>query len=796
VTPLFPAPPEIEEPPAEPYVRSAADLLRLTVGVIVVLLGLLLAAGASNALTGFDRDVVGLFANLPDIVETILIGTFSVVAGLIPAGVIVYVLVRRRFRLLGMLLLAGFVAMFALDGLNAGIHALFGAPELQADPARLGADIESPDSAYVTWLVAVITVASPWLKARWRRFAWVTVVLALFFRIVGGNDLPSDLVLALGVGMVSGSAWLLVFGAPNHRPSGVSIAAAMERTGIPLARLKAASVDARSSAPYFGEAVDGRPIFMKILSPDNRDKNLLFRLYRFLRFKGVDDRGAFVSLQRLIEHEALVALYVNDGGIRTPRLLTVTDVGGDGFLLAYQRISGDSLDSVEDETLTDEMLRQVWQEVRLLRRQRIAHRDLRLSNVFLDSEGQPWMIDFGSGEMAATDLMLDMDVAELLASTALKVGCKRAVDPAIAVLGKRPVARAAPHIQPLALTRATSSSLAQKKHLVKALREYAAEASDAGNVEPIDLQRVKPRTILSFAALALATYLLVPQLVGVAEYWSTLTAANWVWALWAIVASGLCYVAGAFALMGGVPERIPLFSTIGAKLAGAFFNRITPATLGGMGITVRYLQKRGIDLAVATTAAGLQTISAMLATIGLALVFLAVAGAEGSVTSLLPGTPMLIAMGAVLGVLGLLLLLPWGRRLFRARALPILKRSGRGMAEIAGRPSKLLQLLGGQVTVTLLYIAALAFSVQAVGGGVSLATIAVVYLLGTAAASVVPTPGGIGTVEVALIAGLTAAGMESQAAVPAVFLYRIATFWLPILPGYISYVLLQRREAL
>ena len=60
----------------------------------------------------------------------------------------------------------------------------------------------------------------------------------------------------------------------------------------------------------------------------------------------------------------------------------------------------------------------------------------------------------------------------------------------------------------------------------------------------------------------------------------------------------------------------------------------------------------------------------------------------------------------------------------------------------------------------------------------------------------VPTPGGIGTVEVTLIAGLTAAGMSSEAAVPAVFLYRLATFWLPILPGYIAYVVMQRRQTL
>jgi glycosyltransferase 2 family protein len=48
-------------------------------------------------------------------------------------------------------------------------------------------------------------------------------------------------------------------------------------------------------------------------------------------------------------------------------------------------------------------------------------------------------------------------------------------------------------------------------------------------------------------------------------------------------------------------------------------------------------------------------------------------------------------------------------------------------------------------------------------------------------------------VEAALIAGLTAVGVDREEAVPAVFLFRIATFWLPVLPGWLMFVWLQRR---
>ena len=86
------------------------------------------------------------------------------------------------------------------------------------------------------------------------------------------------------------------------------------------------------------------------------------------------------------------------------------------------------------------------------------------------------------------------------------------------------------------------------------------------------------------------------------------------------------------------------------------------------------------------------------------------------------------------------------------------------------------------------------FSVYAFGTtDASIASIGVVFLVGSALASAAPTPGDIGAVEAALIAGLTAVGVDSEDAVPAVFLFRIVTFWLPIVPGWLTFVLLQRR---
>lgn len=316
------------------------------------------------------------------------------------------------------------------------------------------------------------------------------------------------------------------------------------------------------------------------------------------------------------------------------------------------------------------------------------------------------------------------------------------------------------------------------------------------SVEPQPFEHVELREVVMVAALALAVYLLIPQLADVTGVWSSIRQADWAWALWALGASALTFVAAAIGLMGAVPQRLPLPTTTAAQLAGAFVNRIVPARMGGMATNLRYLQKRGVDLAVATASIGVQQVSGLVVHVALSAVLLIWAGRNaGDALDALPSGQTVLVGLTVLGILsGLLFLLPWGRRLLRARVLPPLQRSVSGVAAIARSPLKLLELFGGAVFLTLMNIAALVFSVYAFGAtDVSAVVIGVVFLVGSGVASVAPTPGNLGAVEAALIAGLTTAGLESDVAVPAVFLFRIVTFWLPILPGWLTFVLLQRR---
>jgi undecaprenyl-diphosphatase len=104
----------------------------------------------------------------------------------------------------------------------------------------------------------------------------------------------------------------------------------------------------------------------------------------------------------------------------------------------------------------------------------------------------------------------------------------------------------------------------------------------------------------------------------------------------------------------------------------------------------------------------------------------------------------------------------------------------------------MIMLVGGSALITLTYIFGLVASIDAFGGGPGIAVVGAVYLAAAAVAAAAPTPGGLGPFEATAIAGLTGVGMSSGTAFAAVILYRLATYWLPVAPGWLGWRLLQR----
>src|SRR5207237_6872123 len=96
--------------------------------------------------------------------------------------------------------------------------------------------------------------------------------------------------------------------------------------------------------------------------------------------------------------------------------------------------------------------------------------------------------------------------------------------------------------------------------------------------------------------------------------------------------------------------------------------------------------------------------------------------------------------------------------------------------------------------VTLFNSLALAACLAAFGAHAGLAKVVVVYLGGSAVASVSPTPGALGALEAALVAGLAGVGVAAGPAVAGVLAFRLITFWLPTVPGFFAFRVVRRRR--
>ena len=352
------------------------------------------------------------------------------------------------------------------------------------------------------------------------------------------------------------------------------------------------------------------------------------------------------------------------------------------------------------------------------------------------------------------------------------------------------VAATLPRLQPLALSKSTRNAVKQARCLDD-LKQEIQRVTGAPPIPPADLQRIKPRTLITLATAALGLWALLPQILGAGDIWAQTRTANWAWAAAALAMSLVTYLGAAIALDGSLPNHLPFGPNLGVQLATSFVGVAAPG--GSLALTARFLQRRGVDSALAVAAVGVDTAAGVVVHFSLMGVFIAWAGSSGLQTFNLPslGIFLLIALGVV-AVGALSITIAKIRRLVLAHVLPALRRAAIGIAETARHPTNLLALFGGSTAITLGYILALQASVMAFGNGPSFTSVALVYLVGSIFFAAAPTPGGIGAVEATLAAGLTSAGMPTDTALGAVWLFRVATFWLPLVPGGFAFTALQR----
>ena len=285
--------------------------------------GPVVAAGALAAHHGhvfaFDANLFRLVNQLPDALGRPLLAVMQLAAVAAVPAVVAVVLAARRPRLARDLALSGSLAwVLGQSGQGPGRAGAARCPDRWGHRTRGQHRSRLP------------LRPSPW-RPRWRprpgrgrlrparRAVWGVVWLVALGRMYAGAHLPLDVVGGAALGWAVAAATHLAVGAPGGLPTASAILEGLRPAGIDPVTVDLLGADARGSVPFVVRARDGERWFVKAVGREQRDADLLYKLWRWAVFREVEDESPFATPKQAVEHEAYIGLLAARAGVRTRR---------------------------------------------------------------------------------------------------------------------------------------------------------------------------------------------------------------------------------------------------------------------------------------------------------------------------------------------------------------------------------------------------------------------------------------------------------------------------------------------
>lgn len=773
----------------QPLTKRTSDITRVVLAVLgvgVVIAGSLVTRPEWLALERSVSDIVGFLDPGQSNLVYLLYGIAILI---LPFAILIELIIGRQWKLLAGYAAAGLVAGLLLSITPNGLSA----PQwhLQVpdnfDNTFLQQFLDDP--RWIAMLAAVLTVSSPWLPVRPRRWLWFLLLAFAPMHLVVSTVVPARAMFGLAVGWLVGAVIVLVVGTPvlevpleaavrvlaqrGHTVTRLNVV----RPGGPGPLLLSASVEERE-----------RHLLVELYGKNQRSYGALRQLRRWLTLRSSETAPLHGSMHRAVEHRALMAIALGETGAAAHRPVAVSSLARGWMLHAHTMPSGVPLNDTHRDALDS-----VWQSLQKLHNKQIAHGDLRPADIRItQSDGNTTGTadtalfgGFGYAELGASDAQLQSDIAQLLVTTTVIFGKQDAVAAAIESLGEQAVLTASRRLIKSAMPSGIRRSFPDWKSVVSATRDEVRKQTGQDRIEAERITRFNRKSIIQLVLLIGLVYVAYPFISAVPTFFSQLRTANWWWALAGLALSTLTYTGTAAALWACVSGQIRFWLLALMQIANTFAATTTPARVGGLALSVRFLQKGGVGAIRATAAVALQQAVQVMTHIGLLVSFSIAAGTSADLSHFVPDITILYLLAGVgVGILGTFIFVPKLRRWLNNSLRPQIAEVLGDLGAMARDPRRSSVIVLGCAALTLGQALALWSSVQAFGGGATFLTVTIVTMIGGTLASAAPTPGGVGAVEAALIGGLAAFGLPAEVAVPAVLLYRVLTCWIPVFCGW------------
>jgi uncharacterized membrane protein YbhN (UPF0104 family) len=298
-------------------------------------------------------------------------------------------------------------------------------------------------------------------------------------------------------------------------------------------------------------------------------------------------------------------------------------------------------------------------------------------------------------------------------------------------------------------------------------------------------RRVPLHAALTLAVMVCAVHLAQRHWPVIVTGVDRLAVADRGWLLVAAVATVATWVCSALAQQGAVTRPLPARQLVAVQFAASAANHVLPAGLGAGAVNLRFLTRCGLPVVRSATALGVKATAGAVSR-GFLIAVLALACPGLLRLPHISATVIVIAFAVV--VTAVVLLRGPLRRALRAVLADV-----RAVHEV---PARAAALWGGSLAFAALHATVVVAVAQALELPLPPAQVALAYLAASSAAVLLPTPGGIGSLDAALAMALRLAGAPGSAAASAVLGYRLLTVWLPLVPGLLALAVLTRRKVL
>jgi uncharacterized membrane protein YbhN (UPF0104 family)/tRNA A-37 threonylcarbamoyl transferase component Bud32 len=782
--------------PVHPTRRTIGHAAR----VVIAIAGIAFTLRSTPELSALDDVVLTAVTDLGSGLDPFLRSVFWAALALLGTAIVVAALLTRRWRLfLGTAVAAGIAALG-----GAYLHTVVDLPSAGAI-TDAGAAWPGGDPTIPVWALTVASAiafgALPFLMRPTRRL----VVGALLVGAICGTyvleSLPSAMVASVLVGWGAAALAHLALGAPEGGPGVHDVGLALADLDIDVTDL--VPVDDDAAARHFAAHTStGEELVVVVVGRDATRSQYWRGLVRRLWYKEHDSAIGWSRLAQ-IEHQTLLLLLAERGGVTVPRLVASGTAGAIGdAVLVTARPPGPTLEELDPTQVTDGVLDDIWANVGRLHDAGIVHGDLRAANVVVGDDGDTALMGFGRAEPVSSGARPDTDDAALLVTTAAIVGADRAVAAFQLVRGPDALTELLPVLEPAALPPAVRRSVEGARPLAKALREVAAADLGIQPPELEELRRVSPGTIAMALGALFGVYLIAGELSEAGGLRSILEGATGGWVVVVALLSQMPQLAQAIAMLGSVVRPIPLGPATGVQFANQFMGLIG-GTVATTALVIRFFQRLGLGAALAVSSAVVNTLAVMITQTILVVAGIVVtwgdwqlpgtASGSGSTSSSSGNTLLTIIVGVAV-VSAAALFVPRLRRKVTDRLRPHVKVATQNLRDLRGQPIKQLQLFGGNTVSQLLFALTLGAALLAYGESLPLLQLVIINSFASLLGGILPVPGGLGVIEAGMIAGMVAAGIPQEQATAATFTARLFTCYLPPIWGWFSLRWLTQKE--